>query len=97
MTATQCRLSAGAIGPFFQLRAKHFQIWGAIRQTFPKISLAVLSEIRGLQGGGKEISAVRQAFAPPPPPCFGSVRRHDVNDAECSITQSAHMNSDFQK
>jgi hypothetical protein len=35
----------------FQIHAKHFQICGLFLQTFPRISLAVLGEIKGLQGG----------------------------------------------
>jgi hypothetical protein len=38
-----------APGKLFQMGAKHFQIRGRFLQIFPKIPLAVLWEIKGLQ------------------------------------------------
>jgi hypothetical protein len=51
----------------FQTHAKHFQICGRFLQTFPKIPLAVLWKIKGLQGE-KGNFALLQIFAPIPCP-----------------------------
>jgi hypothetical protein len=51
----------------FQIYAKHFQICGLFLQTFPKIPLAVLWKIKGVQGEKGNFARPQIFFAAPGP------------------------------
>jgi hypothetical protein len=53
------------LGKLFPTHAKHFQILGLLLQIFPKIPLAVLCEINGLQGEKGNFALLQISCADP--------------------------------
>jgi hypothetical protein len=82
------------LGKLFPTHAKHFQILGLLLQIFPKIPLAVLCEINGLQGEKGNFALLQISCADPLAKAPGAAGKADMAE---SNTEKASMFFVFQK